>query len=54
MAYTYSPRQLDTWEPAAQAAAYWEQAQNAEHNAAYWKQRALSAERRMQEHDCNE
>jgi len=50
--YMYSDRQLREWPDASQAAHYWEKANNAEQNAAYWKTRALSAERRMQEHHC--
>lgn len=50
--YVYSDRQLREWTDASQAAHYWEKANNAEQNAAYWKQRALSCEQRMLEHHC--
>ncbi|MGP5388909.1 hypothetical protein [Glutamicibacter arilaitensis] len=52
--YVYSDRQLREWPDASQAAIYYEQAQNAIYNADYWKHRALSAERRMTEHECEE
>lgn len=52
--YMYSDRQLREWPDASQAAHYWEKANHAGQNADYWKARALSAERRMQEHNCQE
>ena len=52
--YTYSQRVLDTWSETAQDHNYYEAMLNAEHNARYWKARALSAERRMLEHECTE
>lgn len=52
--YRYSDKQLQEWPEAPRAAALWERATNAEQNAAYWKNRAESAERRMQNHECQE
>lgn len=52
MAYGFPDRQLLGWDDRPQAAALWERATNAEHNATYWKRRAESAERRMREHVC--
>lgn len=52
--YRYSDKQLQEWPEAPRAAALWERATNAEQNAAYWKNRAESAEHRMQNHECQE
>ncbi|WP_443455240.1 hypothetical protein [Glutamicibacter arilaitensis] len=52
--YIYSDRQIQTYTEHAQAAVLWERAQHFERNANYWKHRAQSAERRMQEHNCQE
>lgn len=52
--YMYSDRQIQTYTEHAQAAVLWERAKHWEHNANYWKHRAQSAERRMQEHNCQE
>lgn len=56
MAYVYTDKTLQSehWPEPARAAALWERAANAEHNATYWKARAESAERRMLEHHCTE
>jgi hypothetical protein len=50
--YHYSDRQIQTYTEHAQAAVLWERATHWERNANYWKHRAQSAERRMQEHHC--
>lgn len=50
--YYYSDRQIQDYTEHAKAAVLWERAKHWEHNANYWKHRAESAERRMQEHHC--
>lgn len=52
--YSYTPKQLLKWPREAQAAALWQQLQHQKDQTSYWEHRALSAERRMQEHDCQE
>ncbi|GEM_PF-3809338 len=50
--YYYSDRQIQSYDERPQAAHLWERAKHWEQNATYWKHRAESAERRMQEHHC--
>lgn len=42
MAYDYKPRQIDTWEFAAQSAVYREKWLHQQQETAYWKARALA------------
>lgn len=52
--YYYSDRQIQTYDELAQAAHLRERAQHWEQQARYWAGRAISAERRMLEHECSE
>ena len=41
MAYDYTPRQIEDWDPYAQAATYREKWIHQQQQTAYWKARAL-------------
>lgn len=52
--YEYSERQLNSWSPAAVAAALKERCNHLQDQVNYWKHRAESSEARMIAHDCGE
>ncbi|MGO2937968.1 MAG: hypothetical protein ACTICQ_10380 [Glutamicibacter arilaitensis] len=56
MAYAYTDKTLqsENWPEPTQAAVLWERAKHWEQQARYWAGRAISAERRMLEHECSE
>jgi hypothetical protein len=54
MSYSYSPKQLLKWPREAAASALWQQLQHQKDQTEYWRYRCMSAERRMQAHDCQE
>lgn len=54
MAYSYTDRQLLTWNEAPRSAALWERARHLEARANYWKHRCEALEQRVQNHDCQE
>ena len=54
MAYEHSPRVLETWNELPRSTALWDQVKHLETQVAYFKNRTLSAERRMLEHECEE
>ena len=47
--YVYKPRQIDRWDPLAQATLYRAAFQNEERNTEYWKARCLKAEANLPE-----
>jgi len=44
MAYEYTPRQIENWDPWAQVAIYREKFIHQEEQTAYWRGRALTAQ----------
>ena len=56
MAYVYTDQTLQSehWPEPTLAAVLWERAKHWEQQARYWAGRAISAERRMLEHECSE
>lgn len=52
--YEFSPKQLKAWPEVPRSTYLWDSLNHERTQTTYWKNRAESAERRMQEHECQE
>lgn len=52
--YEYEPKAVQQWDELPQNTLLWDMNKHLETQITYWKNRALSAERRMLEHECQE
>lgn len=50
--YEYDPKAVQQWDELPQNTLLWDMNKHLETQITYWKNRALSAERRMLEHHC--